>query len=60
MEKSSVSKKLDWNRLLGFEQVAGERSAIGGRIGGKVGEKVGEKVGTKIGVKLGQKAGIKA
>jgi hypothetical protein len=51
-----ISTKLDWNRLLGFEQVAADREAIrGSRLGSKVGTKVGGKIGVKIGVKVGLK-----
>jgi hypothetical protein len=55
-----ISAKLDWNRMLGFEQVAEDRAALrDGRVGAKVGGKVGVKVGVKLGVKLGTKTGIK-
>jgi len=50
-----LSSQLDWNKLLGFEQIAGDRDAIRREISGRLGAKVGEKVG----VKLGAKAGIK-
>ena len=40
-------KKLDWTRLLGFEQVAKDRGTTGSRLGGKVGSKIGAKAGVK-------------
>ena len=47
-----ISTKLDWNRLLGFEQVAADREALrGSRLGSKVGTKVGGKIGVKVGLK---------
>ena len=56
MVKSSVSSKLDWNRMLGFEQIVDDRAAMGGhRLGNKVGSKVGNKPGLKIGGKIGSK-----
>jgi hypothetical protein len=46
---------LDWNRLLGFEQIADRRTALTeGRIGAKVGGKGGVFVG-RIGSKVGGK-----
>ncbi len=60
MTKRPLSAQLDWNNLLGFEQIAGERDAIRREISGRLGAKVGNKVGEKVGVKLGAKAGIKA
>ena len=56
MTKRPLSSKLDWNNLLGFEQVAGDRDAIRREINGRL----GAKVGTKVGVKIGTKAGVKA
>jgi hypothetical protein len=44
--------KLDWTRLLGFEQIVDVRQSVAeNRIGGKVGQKVGGKIGGKIGGK---------
>lgn len=65
MTKSSISAKLDWNRLLGFEQVAEDRVSdeadlAGTKVGSKLGQKVGVKLGQKIGVKLGVKLGMKS
>ena len=48
-----ISERLDWNRMLGFEQIAAERTALreGNRLDAKVGVKVGVKVGAKVGLK---------
>lgn len=54
---NKISSKLDWNRMLGFEQVADTRAAL--EQDGKLGAKVGGKAGLKLGAKLGIKAGIK-
>lgn len=48
-----ISAKLDWTRMLGFEQIAADRSALAKS------EKLDAKVGAKVGAKLGAKAGIK-
>ena len=48
-----ATSKLDWNRMLGFEQIAGARKSIST-------ETLGPKVGVKVGVKIGAKQGIKA
>ena len=60
---SRISKKLDWNKMLGFEQIVEARDSLRDegttQLGAKVGEKVGEKVGVKIGQKIGQKIGTK-
>jgi hypothetical protein len=54
----SKSSKLDWTRMLGFEQIADTRVADQGdaKLHAKVGQKVGQKVGSKIGTKPGMKA----
>ena len=40
--------KLDWSRLLGFEQIVDVRHSVkDNRLGVKVGQKVGQKVGGK-------------
>ena len=54
IEKQSV--KLDWTRLLGFDQVAAEDSALSSA---KVGSKSGQKT-VKLGIKLGVKLGVKS
>ena len=50
---NKIASKLDWTRMLGFEQIADTRATA------KVGNKVGVKVGVKLGVKLGAKIGLK-
>ena len=53
---NKISSKLDWTRMLGFEQIASDRAALnGGSLGGKTGAKIGGKVGGKIGTKQGVK-----
>ena len=47
-----LSSKLDWNRMLGFEQVAGDRSKARIKLDAKVGLKVGVKIGLKAGIKV--------
>jgi hypothetical protein len=62
MDKGRVSTKLDWNRMLGFEQIAEERDSIrevGQTLSPKVGDKTGPKVGIKLGQKIGNKEGVK-
>lgn len=46
-----ISAKLDWKRMLGFEQVDRLSARNAGRMGAKVGGKVGGKIGTKRGIK---------
>ena len=58
MAKTNISAKLDWNRMLGFEQITEARESKKG-LGAKVGQMVGQKVGQKVGVKLGTKRGLK-
>ena len=60
-----LSSKLDWNRMLGFEQIAGERSQTA-KLEAKVGIKpVDMRIGAKVGIKpladlrIGAKVGIK-
>lgn len=46
-------KKLDWTRLLGFDQVANDRKVLrDSRLDSKVGVKVGVKLGVKLGGKI--------
>ena len=54
-----ISSKLDWTRMLGFEQIVECRSAIQDR-GNKIDAKVGSKMGDKVGLKVGVKAGFKS
>lgn len=49
-----LSSKLDWTRMLGFEQIADTRNVV------QEGAKLDAKVGLKVGVKLGTKEGVKA
>lgn len=58
MGKSKLASKLDWNRLLGFEQIVDERQ-FDAKVGVKTGLKLGQKVGNKVGLKLGTKQGVK-
>ena len=61
--QQGISGKLDWNRMLGFEQVADDRAelrAAGAKVGSKVGGKpinIAAKVGTKVGGKPGPAIG---
>ena len=64
MDTARISAKLDWNRMLGFEQIVADRSALdegklGKKVGGKAGITRGSKIGGKIGGKLGSKTGTK-
>jgi hypothetical protein len=65
MEKRKLASKLDWGRMLGFEQIIEVRESaslgpkVGTKTGQKVGNKVGGKVGHKVGLKLGAKQGVK-
>ena len=58
------ASKLDWNRMLGFEQITDVRKLagtdpLGPKIGSKIGGKVGNKIGQKVGLKIGAKQGVK-
>ena len=71
MSDKSIAAKLDWNKMLGFEQITDVRDAFGregaARVGRKTGDKsglktgfkTGNKVGNKLGSKIGNKPGIK-
>jgi hypothetical protein len=65
-----LADRLDWNRMLGFEQVTDDRGPLRvsseTRLGPKVGPKPGLKpgpmaarIGSKIGSKIGAKVGTK-
>ena len=57
-----LSSKLDWTRMLGFDQIAGDRLTAnknGGKLDAKIGGKPGLKAGGRIGGKIGSKSGIK-
>jgi hypothetical protein len=59
MAKTRIATKLDWNRMLGFEQVPEAREDIRSEAGGPLSAKVGQKVGVKTGTKIGLKQGVK-
>ena len=54
--QQGISSKLDWSRMLGFEQVA-EGRWVDAKLGRKVGGKPA--ISTKVGVKIGTKPGFK-
>jgi hypothetical protein len=59
----NLSSKLDWTRMLGFDQISDMRGKLNTdvtRVGSKVGGKIGTKLGIKVGVKIGIKTGLKA
>ena len=48
---NKIASKLDWNRMLGFEQVAANRLAVqeeSAKLGAKVGAKIGDKGGSPV------------
>ena len=60
-----AGSKLDWNRMLGFEQIVDVRQSTASKqfnpkVGNKTGVKLGTKTGNKIGLKVGAKQGFKA
>ena len=58
-EAKPAKVKLDWSRLLGFDQAnPSDRTAGDPRLV-KTGNKTGTKFGVKLGTKLGTKPGIK-
>ncbi len=57
---TKAGSKLDWNRMLGFEQIADTRQSESNQLAPKVGTKTGLKVGAKVGNKVGAKQGFKA
>ena len=62
MAEKKLAGRLDWNEMLGFEQVAANRGTVRAsdhRVGAKVGEKPGFKIGLKVGPKVGAKIGLK-
>lgn len=56
---SRISARLDWSKMLGFDQITEARELIRNEAVAGRGAKVGTKVGTKVGNKIGAKAGIK-
>ena len=73
MSDKKLADRLDWNEMLGFEQVVDNRESLrsegserlGAKVGGKPGIKptgIGSKTGLKTGSKpvlIGAKSGIK-
>lgn len=59
MSNKKLADRLDWNAMLGFEQVVDNRETLRAtgsqRLGAKVGEKPGIKPTIRIGTKTGQK-----
>ena len=44
-----VAEKLDWNRMMGFEQIAADRELLRTqKLSAKVGQKVGQKLGLRV------------
>ena len=67
-ESKTAKVKLDWSRLLGFDQAnpsATENNTVEPRVsravtlGTRTGSKPGAKFGKKVGVKPGTKVGVK-
>ena len=67
MSGKKLADRLDWNAMLGFEQVVDSRESLGSDGGERLGAKVGGKplvkpstgIGSKTGAKIGAKPGIK-
>lgn len=63
MSGKKLADRLDWNAMLGFEQVVDSREALRSdgreRLGAKVGEKPGVKPVSGISAKTGLKTGSK-
>ena len=66
MSGNKLADRLDWNAMLGFEQVVDSRESLRSdgseRIGAKVGGKPIVEIGSKSGIKpgmIGSKTGIK-
>jgi hypothetical protein len=67
MSDKKLADRLDWNAMLGFEQVVDNRESLRSegseRLGAKVGGKPGIKptgIGSKTGLKTGAKVGLKS
>ena len=58
-ETKSVRVKLDWSRLLGFDQANVSATENGGGKAREPGAKIGKKKGIKAGIKVGIKVGVK-
>jgi hypothetical protein len=67
MSGKKLADRLDWNAMLGFEQVVDSRESLGSDGSERLGAKVGGKplvkpatgMGGKTGAKIGSKPGIK-
>jgi hypothetical protein len=57
VRKSPVA--LDYSKLLGFDQIASNSSALGNKLGAKVGAKPVVSLGAQLGAKVGAKVGLK-
>jgi len=62
MKPNTNRIELDWNKLLGFNQVKSVQNELSGKsVSGVIGAKVGGKLppGSSLAVKIGAKVGIK-
>jgi|GEM_PF-5441250 len=50
---------LDYSKLLGFDQIASNSSALDNKLGAKVGAKPVVSLGAQLGAKVGSKVGLK-
>jgi len=50
---------LDYSKLLGFDQIASNGSALDNKLGAKVGAKPVVSLGAQLGAKVGSKVGLK-
>jgi hypothetical protein len=58
-EVRSVKVRLDWTRLLGFDQADQPRETATAKTEESLQIKAGPKFGSKPGIKVGQKTGVK-
>ena len=59
MSGKKLADRLDWNAMLGFEQVVDSRESLRSNGSDRLGAKVGEKPGTKPISGIGNKTGSK-
>ena len=59
MSNKKLADRLDWNAMLGFEQVVDSRQSLRSNGSQRLGAKVGEKPGVKPEIRLGTKTGTK-
>jgi hypothetical protein len=59
MGKRKLADSLDWNAMLGFEQVVDSRQSLRSGTSARLGAKVGDKPGVKPTIKIGVKTGTK-